>query len=89
MEENETMQGRPIEKATIQEVQDAIKRLNSRKVPDTNGISTEHIKTARSELSPVITELINGIFNKRDVTMKRGILTKVKKKGKDKVHTEN
>ena len=66
IEENETIPGRPIERATIPEVHDAIKRLNSRRVADTNGISDEHIKTARSERSPIITEIINGIFNKRN-----------------------
>ena len=86
IEENEECKQKKIEPTTNEEVENAIKNLNTGKAADENGISSEHYKHAPEELSPEITSIINQIFQELDVpqSLKNGILTPILKKKKDK-----
>lgn len=70
---------------------EAIKTLNKGKAEDMFGLTAENLLYAVQELAEPITEIIDQIFTDLDVpeTLKRGILTPVHKKGKDKLHTGN
>ena len=72
--------------ATEAEVKQAIRKLNNGKAADENGIQAEHFKFANAELATEICSIINQIFEELNIqdTLKRGILTPVLKKKKDK-----
>ena len=72
--------------ATEAEVKQAIRKLNNGKATDENGIQAEHFKFANAELATEICSIINQIFEELNIpdTLKRGILTPVLKKKKDK-----
>ena len=76
----------PITPTTGKEVMNAIEKLNTGKSADENGIQAEHFRNANEELTPLLCEIINKIFQDLDIpdSMKSGILTPVLKKGKDK-----
>ena len=72
--------------ATEAEVKQAIRKLNNGKTADENGIQAEHFKFANAELATEICSITNQIFEELNIpdTLKRGILTPVLKKKKDK-----
>ena len=76
---------------TLEEVEKAIKGLNTGKASDQFGISAEHFKYAKTEIAPFLKCMINDYFRNLDVpgSLKSGILTPVPKKGKDKFKPEN
>ena len=65
--------------------------MNNGKAADENGISSEHFKYAKDELTPILVDIVNDIFKNLDVPnpMKCGILNPIHKKGKDKFLTDN
>ncbi|CAG2207398.1 unnamed protein product [Mytilus edulis] len=73
-------------KATPTEIESAIRKLNTGKASDENGIVSEHYIHASDVITDEITDIINQIFEKLDVpqSLKNGILTPVLKKKKDK-----
>ncbi|KAH3855205.1 hypothetical protein DPMN_097769 [Dreissena polymorpha] len=62
--ENEIQSGKPLEKVSNKEIEEAIRNLNTEKAPNQDGIAAEHIKSAKNELTPVITDIINTILIK-------------------------
>ena len=86
IEEIELEKGPEIPPVTHLEVKRAIKSLNTGKAEDLDGITAEHFQNAEDELIPVLLELINDIFKMLDVPedLKKGVLTPVLKKDKDK-----
>ena len=72
--------------ATEAEVKQAIRKLNNGKAADENGIQAEHFKFANAELATEICSITNQIFEELNIPdiLKRGILTPVLKKKKDK-----
>ncbi|KAH3779888.1 hypothetical protein DPMN_157696 [Dreissena polymorpha] len=83
--ENQIKKGREtLENTDNSEVQKAIESLNIGKAVDDNGISSEHFKYAKSEVTPILVDIVNDIFNNLDVpkAMKCGILNPIHKKRK-------
>ena len=71
-------------KITEYEVINAIQQLKNNKAADSVGVTAEHIKKAIYVVSPILTFIINKIFDDGvvPVQFKSGILTPVHKKGK-------
>ncbi|CAC5420983.1 unnamed protein product [Mytilus coruscus] len=67
------------------EIIEAIGKLNTGKATDEFGISAEHLKTARSILSPIFTTIFNQIIATKQIPLffKTGITNPVLKKLKD------
>ncbi|CAG2184470.1 unnamed protein product [Mytilus edulis] len=80
------IQNKEITKATPTEIESAIRKLNTGKASDENGIVSEHYIHAIDVITDEITDIINQIFEELDVpqSLKNGILTPVLKKEKDK-----
>ncbi|CAG2189456.1 unnamed protein product [Mytilus edulis] len=80
------IQKEEITKATPTEIESAIRKLNTGKASDENGIVSEHYIHAIDVITDEITDIINQIFEELDVpqSLKNGILTPVLKKKKDK-----
>ncbi|CAG2185247.1 unnamed protein product [Mytilus edulis] len=80
------IQNKEITKATPTEIESAIRKLNTGKASDENGIVSEHYIHAIDVITDEITDIINQIFEELDVpqSLKNGILTPVLKKKKDK-----
>ncbi|VDI16632.1 Hypothetical predicted protein [Mytilus galloprovincialis] len=80
------IQNKEITKATPTEIESAIRKLNTGKASDENGIVSEHHIHAIDVITDEITDIINQIFEELDVpqSLKNGILTPVLKKKKDK-----
>ncbi|KAH3834425.1 hypothetical protein DPMN_107750 [Dreissena polymorpha] len=81
--ENRIKNGRKtLENTDNSELQKAIESLNIGKAVDENGISSEHFKYAKSEVTPILVDTVNDIFNNLDVpnAMKCGILNPIHKK---------
>ncbi|KAH3825860.1 hypothetical protein DPMN_127743 [Dreissena polymorpha] len=72
-----------IDPVTANAVKKAINLLNTGKAADVNGISAEHFKYAKEEISATITDIIDSIFKELDVppSLKCGALTPIRKKG--------
>lgn len=73
------------ESYTELEVKTSIERLNTGKSADEFGLTAEHLKHAKSAITPVLTRLFNKIKNNHSIpkTFKAGILTPVIKSGKN------
>ena len=80
------IQNKEITKATPTEIESAIRKLNTGKASDENGIVSEHYIHTIDVITDEITDIINQIFEELDVpqSLKNGILTPVLKKKKDK-----
>ncbi|XP_021366488.1 uncharacterized protein LOC110458857 [Mizuhopecten yessoensis] len=89
--ETELSKDEKIQVITENEVETAIRNLNSGKAMDANGISAEHLKYAGHELTTALTQTFNKLLQNLDITqpMKEGILTPILKKGKDKTIPSN
>jgi hypothetical protein len=74
-----------------EEIELAIKNLKPGKSPDIDGISAEHYKNAMDELKPLILHILNTIIEELDIPqmLKRGIMTPVLKKNKDRQNPAN
>ncbi|VDI26283.1 Hypothetical predicted protein [Mytilus galloprovincialis] len=70
---------------TETEIQKSIETLNVGKSPDEYGLTAEHLKNAKSILTPVLTTLFNKIKETISIprAFKTGILTPVIKSGKN------
>ena len=70
---------------TETEIQKSIETLNVGKSPDEYGLTAEHLKNAKSVLTPVLTTLFNKIKETIFIprAFKTGILTPVMKSGKN------
>ncbi len=86
MEENANIYAVPIEPVNSEEVEKAIKSLNTGKAEDKEGLTAEHFQHALEEVVPIFTQITNDIFTELDIpdTFKSGVLTPVLKKDKDK-----
>ena len=86
IEEKELKEGSEIQPTNFNEIREAIRSMNSGKAADLEGISAEHLKYAQNEVSPILVEIINCIFKEADLPdeLKKGVLTPVLKKSKDK-----
>ncbi|VDI11338.1 Hypothetical predicted protein [Mytilus galloprovincialis] len=73
------IQKEEITKATPTEIESAIRKLNTGKASDENGIVSEHYIHAIDVITDEITDIINQIFEELDVpqSLKNGILTPV------------
>ena len=81
----------PIEKVSEEEVIKAIKKMNTGKSAESDGICTEHFKYGADEIVPVIVNIINKIFRDLDIPekLKSGGVTPVLKPNRDKRYPEN
>ncbi|MCW4346819.1 MAG: reverse transcriptase family protein [Candidatus Thiodiazotropha endolucinida] len=73
------------------DVEKAMNQLNNGKSADEYGLSAEHFKAGKRELTPVITNIFNKILCDKEIppTFKTGLITPVLKKGKDSKLLEN
>ena len=80
-----------IEPIKEEEIERAIKNLKPGKSPDIDGISAEHYKNAMDELKPLILHILNTIIEELDIPqmLKRGTMTPVLKKNKDRQNPPN
>ena len=80
-----------IEPIKEEEIERAIKNLKPGKSPDIDGISAEHYKNAMDELKPLILHILNTIIEELDIPqmLKRGTMTPVLKKNKDRQNPAN
>lgn len=86
IEESVLQTPEPIRPVTHSEVEKAIRSLNNGKAEDLDGIAAEHLKLAGEAIIPPIADIINDIFIQLDIPddLKKGSLTPVLKKNKDK-----
>jgi hypothetical protein len=79
------------EPISVEEVQKAINSLNTKKAPDVDGITAEHLKNGGILLTAALTQLVNTIMSQRRVParLKLGLLTPIWKKKKDKTVPAN
>ena len=72
-----------------EEILAAITKLHNNKAPDVMGLTSEHIKMAKSPSTETIRDIINFCLSKREVPefLKQGILTPIYKKGDQKLPT--
>jgi hypothetical protein len=84
-------EGEQMDPITPIEVHKAVLGLNSGKAADEEGITCEHLKYAKHETVPVLTDILNSILTNLDIPgfLKCGILTPIHKKGKDKFSPNN
>ena len=78
-----------IEPIKEEEIERAI--MKPGKSPDIDGISAEHYKNAMDELKPLILHILNTIIEELDIPqmLKRGTMTPVLKKNKDRQNPAN
>ena len=67
------------------DVEKAIDSLNTGKSSDEYSLCSEHFKSEKSELNPVITQVFNKMLSDKKIpsVFKTGLITPVQKKGKD------
>ena len=67
----------------------AIKSLNTKKAPDADGLTAEHIKNAGILMTGALTKIVNAIFREKKIPkrLKLGILTPIWKKNDKKLPT--
>jgi hypothetical protein len=80
-----------IEPIKEEDIERAIKNLKPGKSPDSDGISAEYHKNAMDDLKPLILHILNTIIEELDIPqmLKRGIMTPVLKKNKDRQNPAN
>ncbi|KAH3814957.1 hypothetical protein DPMN_143475 [Dreissena polymorpha] len=80
-----------LENTDNSEVQKAMESLNIEKAADENGISSDHFRCAKGELTPILVDIVNDIFKNLDVpnSIKCGILNPMLKNGNDTFFTDN
>ena len=61
-------------------IENAMKKMNSGKAPDEYGLSAELFKLAKQFLTPIITNIFNQIMKEKSASFKTGIITHVFKK---------
>lgn len=71
---------------TLEELEEALKRMKSNKSPGSDGLSVEFYRKFWTPLKDVFLECINEIFKSGQLTeeQKRGVITLIPKKNKDK-----
>ena len=80
-----------IEPIKEEKIERAIKNLKLRKSPYIDGISAEHYKNTMDELKPLILHILKALIKELDIPqmLKRGIMTPVPKKNKERQHPAN
>jgi hypothetical protein len=76
---------------TYKELTKAISSLNTGKAADLYGITAEHLKNGGTLLNNALLQIMNGILHQRKIPrcMKKGLITPVYKKKKEKYHPTN